>query len=773
LSNAESADGGALLLPRPADVLVVDDDAKTLMAMTAILAELGVSMVQAGSGRQALLKLLEHDFAVILLDVQMPELDGFETAEIIRARDRSRHTPIIFLTAFNQTDRQLMRGYGLGAVDFMFKPIVPEILRSKVAVFVELQRKTQEVTRQAQLIRDAEQREAERRLADARQSWEADALRAQMEIERAQAERMVKKAEELADVVAERDSTAQALAHSNSRLALLSDSANRLLLGLQPRALVRDVCQRLTAHLDLEVYSYRRMDAATEILTLEIYGGVSEEAVARFRHLPLGEGVSGLAAQLRRRVVIDDSNTPVEQAHEGVRLMELSACVALPLVSVTDDRIIGTLIFGSRKRRCFTVEELATIQVVADQIAIALDRDELIGQLQSRNAELADADRRKDEFLAMLAHELRNPMAPIVNALHVVGHELETRGEGSLTRAHATMDRQVRHLIRLVDDLLDVSRITQGKIELRRERATLQAIVEQAVQIARPLIEARGHTLVVKVPDALVPLEADLTRMTQVVSNLLNNAAKYTDPGGRIEVSGESDSEEAVIRVRDNGIGIRPEMLPRVFELFVQANHAIDRAVGGLGIGLTLVKRMVQLHGGEVLARSEGLGKGSELVVTIPLYSGEELPDLMNAPAGELDLSDSRARRLRILVVEDNPDIRETLKDLLEIEGHEVTLAENGNLGVERAGSHDVALVDIGLPGLDGYAVARALCDFRKSRGFPIRLIAMTGYGQAEDRRRAIEAGFDAHLVKPVDPGTLTRMLADPGAFVTSAKGEG
>jgi signal transduction histidine kinase/DNA-binding response OmpR family regulator len=761
-------------MPQPADVLVVDDDAKTLMAMTAMLDELSVTMVQARSGRQALMKLLEHDFAVILLDVQMPDLDGFETAELIRSRDRTRHTPIIFLTAFNQTDRQLMRGYGLGAVDFMFKPIVPEILRSKVSVFVELQKKTREVTRQAQLIHDGEAREAERRLADARQRWEADALRAQMEIERAQAETMAKKADELARAVAERDAAASALVHSNARLALLSDSANRLLLGLQPRVLVRDVCQRLSTHLDLDVFAFRRYDATRDVLVLEAHEGVDAGVAAELHEVSAANELSAQALRIRRRIVIDDSAPAPATPSSSIERLGLRCGVMLPLVSLADERMIGTLFFGSRTRGRFTLEELATIQVIGDQIAIALDRDELIAQLQARNAELADADRRKDEFLAMLAHELRNPMAPIVNALHVVGHQLTTSEDTGLLRAHATMDRQVRHLIRLVDDLLDVSRITQGKIELRRERATLQGIVEQAVQIARPLIESRGHTLHVELPKTVVPLDVDVTRMTQVVSNLLNNAAKYTDPSGRIEVVAESDDEEAVIRVRDNGIGMRSDMLPRVFELFTQANHAIDRAVGGLGIGLTLVKRMVQLHGGEVLARSDGLGKGSELVVTIPRapHEGdEELSAIVCKPV--IDEGSGPTRRLRILVVEDNPDIRETLKDLLEIEGHEVTLAEDGNLGVERAGSHDVALVDIGLPGLDGYAVARALCGFRKSRGFPTRLIAMTGYGQAEDRRRAIEAGFDAHLVKPVDPGLLTRMLVDPAAFVTTVKGEG
>ena len=747
-------------LPAKAEILLVDDDAKTLLAMEAMLGEVGGTLVTARSGREALLKLLERDFAVILLDVQMPDLDGFETAELVRERDKSRHTPIIFLTAYNQNDRAMLRGYALGAVDFMFKPIVPEILRSKVQVFVDLQRKTHEVERQARLIREAEAREHARLLSEERQRWEADNLRAQMERERAAAAEMARKAEELARAVADRDAAARALVQSNARLALLSDTANRLLTGQRPHELLVELFERLTGHLDLDLYAYRSLDDDAATLTLRASGGIDADDLESLRSVRLGEGMPGTVAETRQRLIVDAS-TPANETPDGMAELGTSACVCFPLLA--EERLVGTLTFGSRRRGRFTLEELAVLQLVADQISIAIERERLMAELQSRNAELAEADRRKDEFLAMLAHELRNPLAPIVNALHVVGLEANQRG-GSIVRAHATMDRQVRHLVRLVDDLLDVSRITQGKIELRREQVDLRAVIEEALQIARPLVSAREHALTVEVPDEPIPVLVDVTRMTQVVANLVNNAAKYTNPRGAITLEVERGEDEVVVRVRDSGIGIRPEMLPRVFEMFVQADHTPDRAAGGLGIGLTLVKRLVQMHGGEVMALSEGANRGSEFIVTIPLLDAVDSPqsvDSANPPSSTVDSK----RSLRVLVVDDNPDIRETLKELLEIEGHEVTLAEDGNAAIAEAGNGhelDVAIVDIGLPGIDGYAVAEKLREIRRAKGFPRRLIAMTGYGQAEDRRRALAAGFDAHVVKPVDPDLLTRLIAQP-----------
>jgi len=744
-----------------AEILLVDDDPKTLMAMEAMLGDVGGALVAARSGREALLKLLTQDFAVILLDVQMPDLDGFETAELIRERDKSRHTPIIFLTAFNQNDRSMLRGYALGAVDFMFKPIVPEILRSKVQVFVELQRKTHEVQRQARLIRDAEAREHARMLGEERQRWEADNLRAQMERERAAAVEMARKAEELARAVADRDAAARALVQSNARLALLSDTANRLLTGQRPHELLDELFVRLTGHLDLDLYAYRSLDEDGATLTLRSWGGISDDDAHRLQTMSIVGGVLGKIAESRTRFIVD-ADSPASDVRESpvMAAAGVSACLWFPLTA--DDRLIGTLAFGTKRQR-FTLEELAVLQLVADQISIALERERLMSELQARNIELADADKRKDEFLAMLAHELRNPLAPIVNALHVAGLDAQARG-GSVARAHATMERQVRHLIRLVDDLLDVSRITHGKIELRRERTELHTVVEQALQIARPAVLAREHALVVEIPDERIPVDVDVTRMTQVVANLVNNAAKYTNPRGTITLKVERDDDEVVLRVRDTGIGIDPNMLPKVFELFVQVDNSSDRAAGGLGIGLTLVKRLVQMHGGEVLATSDGIGKGSEFIVTIPLSLGDEDP--VSSPvaiAQSAPATLSERRPLRILVVDDNADIRETLKELLEIDGHEVTLAEDGHGALAAAGNghqHDVAIVDIGLPGLDGYGVAEKLVEIRRAKGFPRRLIAMTGYGQAEDRRRAFAAGFDAHLVKPVDPNTLAKIIA-------------
>ncbi|MCK6591344.1 MAG: ATP-binding protein, partial [Polyangiaceae bacterium] len=381
---------------------------------------------------------------------------------------------------------------------------------------------------------------------------------------------------------------------------------------------------------------------------------------------------------------------------------------------------------------------------------------------------LAEADRRKDEFLAMLAHELRNPLAPILNAVHMLRMS-EPRIDPIHRRAVLAMDRQVRHMIRLVDDLLDVSRITNGKIQLRKESVSLDVIVEQAVQTSRPLIEDRHHELSIALPSRTVRLLADPTRLTQIIANLLNNAAKYTDPGGSIKLRADVEGDGLILRVCDNGIGLSPEMLPKIFELFVQSERGADRAQGGLGIGLTLVRSLVEMHGGTIVAHSDGVGRGSEFVVRMPLDPA--LQDDTEAPSRTTPLPASEmppaepSRSLHVLVVEDNDDIRETLKDLLELCGHEVDVAADGASGVERtlALRPDVALIDIGLPGLDGYQVARKLRAELKPEEKRPKLIALTGYGQPGDKQRALDAGFDAHLVKPVDYDDLAHLLSEPG----------
>jgi signal transduction histidine kinase len=374
--------------------------------------------------------------------------------------------------------------------------------------------------------------------------------------------------------------------------------------------------------------------------------------------------------------------------------------------------------------------------------------------LQERAAELVDADRRKDEFLAMLAHELRNPLAPLRTSLELLGLGVEGRD-----RFLEMAERQVRHLVRLVDDLLDVSRITRGKITLRREPVLLADVVERAVEQSRSHIDARGQTLTVSLPREELRVEADLVRLVQVVGNLLSNATKYTPASGSIWVTAERLGEEVVLRVRDTGVGLTPELLPRVFELFVQGDAGLDRTRGGLGIGLTLVRALVELHGGRVAATSAGVGLGSEFVVYLPA-----LPGTMPATDSRLAQAPPGGRRLRVLVVEDNQDAAESLTTLLQLWGHDVRVAYDGlaALRLAEAEAPDVILSDIGLPGMDGYELARQL---RARPAFGrVVLVALSGYGRDEDRRMAAEAGFDHHLVKPPELDTLLQLIGNVAA---------
>ncbi len=409
------------------------------------------------------------------------------------------------------------------------------------------------------------------------------------------------------------------------------------------------------------------------------------------------------------------------------------------------------------------------------------ERKRLEEKLRQTAADLAEADRRKDEFLAMLAHELRNPLAPILNAAYVLGRR--GAADPAVQRHSQVIDRQVRHMARLLDDLLDVARITRGKIALRRETLDLSAALEPVLEGIRPLIEERGHTLTVNVPAEPVRLEADPARLHQIVDNLLQNAAKYTEPGGRIFLTVAVEGEEAVLRVRDTGIGIPAEVLPRIFDLFTQADRTLARSEGGLGIGLTMVRRLVEMHGGAVTAASAGPGRGSEFTVRLPRSTAERRrpdegePERASEPAaapppvqsgeqadrtGEPKTSRT-GQPFRVLAVEDNLDTAESLRELMELWGYEVRVVHTGSEGLAAAGAFQphVILLDIGLPGMDGYAVAQELRRaWRDAEGNAAILIALTGYGQDEDRRRALAAGFHFHLTKPVDPEELRRTLA-------------
>jgi PAS domain S-box-containing protein len=379
------------------------------------------------------------------------------------------------------------------------------------------------------------------------------------------------------------------------------------------------------------------------------------------------------------------------------------------------------------------------------------EQKELEQELHQRLQELAEADRHKDEFLAMLSHELRNPLAGIANATYLLDRNGSTPSQ--LGELRSLIQRQTGYLSRLVDDLLDVSRLTRGLVELQLTTVDLRAVVEQAVDAGRAVVESRRHRLILSLPETPLPMRADPIRVEQIVLNLLFNAAKYTEPGGQVWVEIERIVDTAVIRVRDTGVGIAPELLRRVFDLFTQADKSYARTHGGLGIGLALVQRLVLLHGGEVEARSAGLGRGSEFEVRLPLSPGV-LPAAVPAVS-----FNGIERHRRVLIIEDDRDAAETLGEILALSGHEVALAFTGPQGLEKAYSFqpEVILCDIGLPGLDGWAVARQLRATPEMRD--TRLVALTGFGLPDDRRRTFEAGFDRHLTKPVDLPELERLV--------------
>jgi signal transduction histidine kinase/CheY-like chemotaxis protein len=431
--------------------------------------------------------------------------------------------------------------------------------------------------------------------------------------------------------------------------------------------------------------------------------------------------------------------------------MGMRAYTCNPLM--VGDRLLGTLAFAVRGQERFTDEQVEFLRTICHYVAVAQERVRV-------EESLRESARRKDEFLAMLAHELRNPLAPVANAIEIMRSQ---PGHERVEWARGVMERQLRHMSRLIDDLLDVSRISTGKITLKKERLNLSRAVERAVETAQGFVSECGHQLEVELAEPDVFVAADPVRLEQVVTNLLNNAAKYTERGGRIWVTLETDLALARIRVRDTGVGIAPALLQQVFELFTQGERSLDRAQGGLGLGLTLVRNLVRLHDGTVEAFSEGPGRGSEFVVTLPLAderpAGVTLaPDVVASAAQPMPSAPTGMRR-RLLVVDDNRDSAETLAELAEGWGFEADTAFDGLSALERAAEWEPShlFLDIGMPGLNGYEVARRLRQDARFAG--ATLVALTGYGQADDIERSRAAGFDHHLVKPVDLAMLERLL--------------
>jgi signal transduction histidine kinase/DNA-binding response OmpR family regulator len=676
-----------------ASILIVDDLAEKLLVFTTVLENLGHELVCAHSGAEALKEILKKEFAAILLDVNMPDIDGFETAALIRKYKRSANTPIIFVTSYAD-ELQTIRGYSLGAVDYILSPIVPEILRSKVKVFVDLHL-------------------------------------AQRRLRRRVAERVALAAAEGARKVAEENTQrSNFLSHASRLLTATLDpeiAARRLMELLVPEFGVRAAVALCDADGEPDVVFECESSPAGRL---------------RMRRRAAGELGEGELASWREGLVAE--TTAVAKRGGPLRL---------PLVTAA--RVVGALVLWTEGADPAIVPELA------ERSAVALENARLYRSLQLEIEErrgiesrLQESNRRKDEFLAMLSHELRNPLAPIRTAVEVIRQvapdDPKVMWGMDITR------RQIDQLTRLVEDLLDVARINQGKIALQLDALDLREVVEHAVETALPFIRARRHQLTKTLPDSPVMLRGDFARLSQVVANLLNNAAKYTEEGGTIDVTLATTAEaKAVVTVTDNGIGIDADLLPNVFELFEQGKQSLDRAQGGLGVGLTLVQRLVEMHNGNVEATSAGVGAGAQFRVTMPC-----LVEVGERPA-QVAVQPPPRRACRILVVDDNQDAAQATAVLLELAGHEVKAVGDGHDALASAPvfAPHVVLLDIGLPRLDGYAVARELRTLDETSS--ACLIALTGYGQPADRGRAMEAGFDHHLTKPADPDELLRVIQE------------
>ena len=691
------------------NILVVDDLPEKRLVMESILADLGENIILARSGEEALLQVLRNDFAVILLDVNMPSLDGYETAALIRKRRRSAHTPIIFITGYAD-ELHKAQGYSLGAVDYILSPVNPDILRTKVRVFVELFQMAEQAKRHAD-------------------------------------ERVALMQEHAARMAAE-------AAHRQS--SFLAATSATLATSLDHEATVRALAR-------LSVPFLADLSAVTLGSTAE--AGPRTEAVfatsVASEPQAIGVDTAALPELLRTAIArvlktsqMERIDSPAEIGINTLRLgSEPESALAAPVRCIlvlplrAREQVLGSLTLAmGASGRSFGPAETLLAQDLADRAAVFLDNARLYRDIQ-------ESDARKNEFLAMLAHELRNPLAAIQGAGYVL--RISEQTPDKLAWAQGIIDRQVNQLVRLVDDLLDVARITQGKIRLQLAPVEVTAIVDLAKELSGPLIKARHHTLSVSMPSIPLWVRGDAARLSQVLANLLTNAAKYTDAGGQIHLSVELASGWVLLRVRDNGIGIPPEMVQSIFELFTQANRSLDRSQGGLGIGLTLVRHLVEMHGGNVSVRSAGANQGSEFVVRLPQLSTIPETARLSAPPQK----PAESSRRRVLLVDDNLDIAEGLAIILRQQGHEVRLAHDGLSALEAAKSYgpEVVLLDIGLPGLNGYEVARQLrAEPTLSQAL---LIALTGYGQPEARRSAMEAGFNIHLVKPVDPQTLTELL--------------
>lgn len=712
-----------------ARILVVDDRPGQIVAFSAALSDLGAEVVAASSGRDALRLVLKAEFAVILLDINMPGMDGFETAELIRAYRASRHTPIIFITATGD-DLHRERSYAIGAVDYVLTPVSPEVLRTKVGIFVELYRKTRELERRAESMR----RHAAKLHELNRASLGINAARS-----------------------------------IDGILCAVAEAARSILRS-----------RRATMTIALDPAPDRRRAA---VAVADRPTSVSEPSTAAtaLQALVFAEGA---AVRLGRDELAARPAFRAALAAEG----DATSLLGAPIAGA-DGRVIGLVAAFDADEGGFSEDDEAIAVQLAQLASIALEN--------AVQAEAREANRLKDEFLATLSHELRTPLSVILGWTRILraGPIDPTRA----TRGLDVIERNVAAQVRLIDELLDISRITAGKLRIDTRALPIRPLVEAAVEALRPDAEAKDVALKTSLDEGACDVLGDADRLAQVVSNVLGNALKFTPRGGRIEVRLARVGDQVELSVSDTGEGISAEFLPFVFERFRQGDSTSTRKQGGLGIGLAVVRHIVELHGGRVRAESAGRGRGATFVITLhaladspivaaPPREGEG--EAVTRRSGSEAAAAAQARAvvagdvsgpcplggLKLVLVEDEADARELLRELLMLNGADVVAVGSVREALEAiaASPPDVLVSDLAMPGEDGYALIRRLREWPPELGGAIPALALTAYARAEDRTRALAAGFQMHAVKPIEPVDLVaavlRLAARPPALPRPAR---
>ncbi|HEX4641349.1 MAG TPA: response regulator [Chthoniobacterales bacterium] len=709
----------------PADekvsILIVDDRPDKMLAYETILAELNENVVCARSGKEALRCLLKRDFAVILLDVNMPVMDGFETAALIRKRQRSETTPIIFISAVNDTETHVSRGYSIGAVDYILTPVVPEILRAKIAVFVDLFRKTEQVKRQAEEREKLIFEQAARAEAEARQE----------------------------------------------RLAFLADASNVLAGSLDYEETFRNLAALVVPRVaDFCVVLAAEEDGAMRHVAVAHGDSTTEPALQKLAE----EFPPSAAAQKSGAHVLSTGKSQmVSDVHNGelremftekadrdwLRSLSAKSFIAVPLRA--QDRVLGAIVMiNTSAGRICGPEELSLAEELAHRAALALDNARLYKSAQRARAESERANRAKDSFLAMLSHELRTPLTPVLTSVHAL--ETTDNLPEELRASLQMIRRNVELEARLIDDLLDLTRISKGKVQLNLEEVDAHLMLRSALEICQADIEKKGLALRTEFTAEKASLEADPARLQQIFWNLIKNAVKFTPAGGWLEVRTENGDGELRVAISDSGMGIDEETLPKIFNAFEQGERT---QFGGLGLGLAISKALVETHHGKLIAESDGPDKGATFTAVFPLSETTGDAKRNASPAVP-----AAHKAMRVLLVEDHEDTNRSLTQLLRRRGYYVQPAHSVQAALEAAAQEqfDVLISDIGLPDGSGIDLMEKL---RTDR--PIFGIALTGFGMEDDLRKSQEVGFVHHLVKPVDLNRLDALIQQADAVTAAA----